>query len=142
MSYVRIYVHLVFCTKNRYPFLKEEIRQDVFQHMKLNAKKKNIWLDSINGYNDHVHCLLALAKDQSISEVTQLIKGESSYWINSQKLCWQKFSWQDDYWARGVGESELKHTRKYIFDQEIHHRKLSFEEEMNVLFDEAKDSTL
>jgi REP element-mobilizing transposase RayT len=138
MSFVRVYIHLVFCTKNRYPFLRDEFRLDIFQHMKSNAERKNIWLDSINGYMDHVHCLIALGKKQSLSEVSQLIKGESSYWINSKRFIDQKFSWQDDYWAMGVGEAGLTKLRKYIFNQEIHHKQISFEEEINVLFDGAK----
>jgi putative transposase len=71
-------------------------------------------------------------------DVAQLIKGESSFWINQQKLTKEKFSWQDDYWATGVSENMLNRTRQYIFNQDIHHRKLSFEDEVKLLFDGAK----
>jgi putative transposase len=66
MSYIRIYVHLVFCTKNRYPFLKAEFSSDLFSHIKSNAIKKELWLDSVNGHLDHVHCLIALRRNHSI----------------------------------------------------------------------------
>lgn len=133
MSWVRIWVHIVFSTKNRVPFLKTtEIRQILFQHIKENARKKDIYLDCINGYNDHVHCLISLGKDQSMSKVVQLIKGESSMWFNKQKLIAEHFSWQDDYWAVGVSESHLSVVRNYIYNQEEHHRIKTFKEEIKV----------
>lgn len=131
MSWVRIWVHLVFSTKNREPYLHQSIRKNVFQHIKQNAKEKNIWLDSVNGYADHAHCLLSLNKDQSISKVAQLIKGESSFWINQNNLIEGKFIWQDDYWAVSLSESHLESTRQYIFNQEEHHRKTTFKEEVD-----------
>ncbi len=131
MSWVRIWVHLVFSTKNRIPYLHQSIRKKVFQHIKQNAKEKEIWLDCVNGFADHAHCLISLNKDQSISKVAQLIKGESSFWINQNKLIEDKFMWQDDYWAVGVSESHLDATRQYIFNQEEHHSKTTFKEEVD-----------
>ncbi|MEX0647561.1 MAG: IS200/IS605 family transposase [Balneolaceae bacterium] len=132
MSWVSIWVHLVFSTKKRMPLLQtKEIRYNMFQHMKENAKEKDIWLDSVNGYSDHVHCLLSLGKEQSISKISQLIKGESSFWINKSQFNANKFVWQDDYWAVGVSESHVKGVRKYIHQQEIHHKKVSFTEEID-----------
>jgi putative transposase len=93
MSWVRIYIHLVFCTKNRVPFLDSpELRKTVFQHIKQNAEAKDIRLDCVNGWNDHAHCLISLVREQTISKVAQLIKGESSYWINQNKLTKLKFT--------------------------------------------------
>ena len=132
MSWVRIWVHLVFSTKNRETFLNsKELRKKVFQHIKQNAKEKDIWLDCVNGYSDHAHCLISLNKEQSISKVAQLIKGESSFWINQNNLIEGKFIWQDDYWAVSVSESHLEQTRQYIFNQEEHHRKTTFKEEVD-----------
>ena len=131
MSWVRIWVHLVFSTKNREPLLNDEIRQQVFQHILENAKAKEIWLDCVNGYIDHVHCLISLSKEQTISKAAQLIKGESSFWINKNKLVKSKFEWQDDYWAVSVSESHLKQIREYILNQEEHHCKKSFQEEVD-----------
>ena len=133
MSWIRIWVHLVFSTKNREPYLNStELRKNVFLHIKQNADEKEIWLDNINGYNDHIHCLVSLGKEQSISKVAQLIKGESSHWINENKLTTSKFLWQDDYWAVGVSESHLDSIRQYIQDQENHHKKMSFNDEIEL----------
>ena len=132
MSWIRIWVHLVFSTKNREPLLiSKELREKVFHHIKNNAGEKDIWLDHINGHNNHIHCLVSLGRDQSISKISQLIKGESSHWINKTNLTKTKFIWQDDYWAVGVSESHLKSIRNYIQNQEEHHRKISFDEEID-----------
>lgn len=136
MSWVNVYVHLVFTTKNRYPFLdSSELRKRVFKHIKSNSSEKGIWLDCVNGFSDHAHCLISLGKEQSISKLTQLIKGESSFWINQNKLTEGKFSWQDDYWAIGVGESYLKKVRSYIHNQELHHLSKSFDSEIDFLME-------
>ena len=132
MSWVRIWVHLVFSTKDRQPFLSpKELRENVFQHIKDNAKAKDIWLDSVNGYQEHLHCLISLNRDQTISKIAQLIKGESSFWINQNHLTKNKFIWQDDYWAVSLSESHFEAIRKYIQEQEEHHRHKSFAEEVN-----------
>ena len=132
MSWVRVYIHMVFSTKNREPFLNsKELCRQVFQHIKKNADEKGIWLDCVNGWHEHAHCLISLGKEQSISKVAQLIKGESSFWINQNKLTENKFVWQDDYWAVGVSESHLQSVRNYIHSQEDHHSKRSFADEVN-----------
>ena len=58
---------------------------------------KGIELDVINGYFDHAHCLICLTRQQTLSDVMKIIKGESAYWINKNKLTTTKFVWQDDY---------------------------------------------
>ena len=132
MSWVRVYIHMVFSTKNREPFLNsKELRKEVFQHIKKNAVEKEIWLDCVNGWQEHAHCLISLGKEQTISKVAQLIKGESSFWINQNKLTENKFIWQDDYWVVGVSESHLKSVREYIHNQEVHHSKKTFTNEVN-----------
>jgi REP element-mobilizing transposase RayT len=129
MSYIKVWIHFVWSTKNRVPYLKDEIRRQVFQHIRENAREKGIHLDFINGYTDHVHCLISLGADQTIEKLMQLIKGESSFWINKNRLCKTKFEWQDEYFAVGVCESMLETARRYIAKQEEHHKTKSFDEE-------------
>ena len=132
MSWVRIWVHLVFSTKNRNPVLfSEEKRRLVFQHIKQNADVKKLRLDCVNGYQEHAHCLISLNKEISISKVAQLIKGESAHWVNENNLLEEKLVWQDDYYAVSVSESHLQSVREYIHNQEGHHGKKSFNEEMD-----------
>jgi len=129
MSFIKVYVHYVWSTKNRVPFLVNAIRFEVFKHIRENARKKNIFIDFLNGYTDHVHCLISLNDDLSIGKIAQLIKGESSHWINSNNLTKEKFEWQDEYLAVGVGDDKIDIVRKYIERQEAHHEKKSFQQE-------------
>jgi len=130
MSHVRIWVHLVFATKNREPFLKKEIRSDVHKHIIENCTNQGIFLKAINGYTDHLHCLVSLGKDQNIAKVSQLIKGESSFWVNKSNLIPGKFAWQDDYFAVSISESQVETVINYIKNQEKHHLKKSFDDEV------------
>ncbi len=131
MSWVRIWIHLVFSTKYNAKLLpSKDLRCKVFEHIKKNANDKGIWLDRCNGYHQHVHCLISLGKKQEISKIAQLIKGESAHWINKNNLIPQKFIWQDDYWAVSVSESHIPAVRKYIDNQEQHHKEITFSEEI------------
>jgi REP element-mobilizing transposase RayT len=101
----------------------------MLQHIRDNARSKAVYLDSINAVAEHVHTLISLGADQSIAKVAQLLKGESSHWINKQGLVRGKFEWQDEYIAVSVSESLVDNVREYIKTQEEHHRKKSFAEE-------------
>ena len=130
MPFIKVYIHFVWSTKNRYPYLdSKELRLKVWNHIRENAKEKGIFIDFINGYNDHCHCLISLGVDQTIQKVVQLIKGESSYWINKNNLTEEKFEWQDEYFAVSVSESILKNVREYIKNQEEHHLRKTFQQE-------------
>ncbi|MGY0407901.1 MAG: IS200/IS605 family transposase [Polaribacter sp.] len=130
MPFIKVYIHFVWSTKNRIPFLEtKETRQKVWTHIKENAKQKGIFIDFINGYTDHCHCLVSLGSDQTIEKVMQLIKGESSYWVNKQKLTQEKFQWQNEYFAVSVSESIIDRVRNYIKNQERHHGRETFQEE-------------
>lgn len=113
--------------------MTDQIRPRIFGHIRENAKAKGIFLDHINGYRDHVHCLISLGTEQTLSGVVKLLKGESSHWINQNQLCQGRFSWQHEYFAVGVGESILEETRKYIRNQEEHHRVKPFDVEFDAM---------
>ena len=129
MPWVKVWIHFVWSTKNHEAYLTDEIRQKVFRHIRENAKLKGIYIDQINGYVDHVHCLISLGADQTIEKIMQLVKGESSFWINKNSLSKFKFAWQDEYFAASVSPSGIAAVRRYIANQEEHHRKTSFKEE-------------
>ncbi|WP_294243568.1 IS200/IS605 family transposase [uncultured Chryseobacterium sp.] len=130
MSFIKIYIHFVFSTKNRYPYLNTlDLRIKVWKHIKENASEKGIFIDMVNGYSDHCHCLISLGSNQNIEKIAHLLKGESSHWINKNQLTKDKFAWQDEYFAVSVSESMIETVRKYIKNQEYHHRRKSFLEE-------------
>jgi putative transposase len=111
--------------------LKKEIRYDVQNHIISNCKDKQIFLQEINGFTEHLHCLLSLGRTRTIANVLQLIKGESSNWINKNKFMPEHFSWQDDYYAVSVSELQVKRVIQYIRNQELHHAKKTFEQEVD-----------
>ena len=129
MSHTKIWIQAVWATKKYQDFLRKEIREDIFFHIKENSKTKGIEINFINGVTDHVHCLIQLTGDQCISKVIQLIKGESSRWINQNKITVRKFEWAHEYFAGSVSESGISRVRDYIRNQERHHAKRTFAEE-------------
>lgn len=133
MSYVKIWIHSVWGTKKQLPFLTDKVKYQVIKHINENAKIKKLYIDSINGYTEHLHSLHTLNADMSVSKAMQLIKGESSHWINKYKITDSKFEWADEYYAVSVSESMLNKVREYIKNQEPHHRKISYSEEVEEL---------
>ena len=129
MPYVRVWIHLVWSTKNREPLLTAELRSRLFEHIQENAKVKEIRLDTIGGYLDHVHALISLGSAQTIARVAQLLKGESSHWVNEHMQTGPPFEWQNDYYAVSVGDTAVDSVRAYIRGQEEHHKKKGFGEE-------------
>ncbi len=102
MSYVRIWVHAVWGTKNREHTLIRTVLPLLLSHIRQNASHKHIHIDTLNGSSDHLHCLLGLNADMTIARTIQLIKGESA----------------------------LHTVRQYVNSQEEHHRKKSYAEEV------------
>ena len=81
MPWIKVWLHFVWSTKDRAPHLEKNIRTKVFDHIRPNAREKGIHIDFINGFLEHVHCLISLGTDQTLERLMQLIKGESSFWI-------------------------------------------------------------
>ena len=131
MPYIKIWIHIIWTTKNRERIITNQIKSKLLKHIRENAKTKNIYIDLINCEPEHVHATISLSSDQTISKVMQLIKGESSNWINKNKLVQGHFEWQDEYIAVSVSESMINKIRDYIKNQEKHHRRKSFAEEYN-----------
>ncbi len=122
-------IHFVWSTKNRKPLISKSLKPLLLEHIKENAKSKAIFIDKINCVEDHIHLLVSMGNEQTISKIVMLIKGESSFWVNKQKLVNEKFEWQDEYFAVSVNESAIDNVRKYIDNQEEHHRVKTFKEE-------------
>ena len=129
-TYHQIWVHLIWATKNRHPHLTKVVRHKVFQYIYSEAEHKGFPLDTINGIDDHVHCLLSLPPKYAVSSVVKHLKGESSKWINDQELTSEYFEWQAGFSAFSVSKTTVPHVRKYIQKQEVHHQTKSFADEM------------
>ncbi|RMH66040.1 MAG: transposase, partial [Calditrichaeota bacterium] len=114
---------------NRKPLIQKDLKFKLYDHIRDNAKKKGIYIDHINGIEDHVHLLISMKGEQSASQIAFLLKGESSHWVNKQKILPTKFEWQDEFIAISVSESIVPKVRKYIQNQVEHHKKTSFMDE-------------
>lgn len=131
MSLLKIWIHAMWAVKNRQPLLVDGTRETLENHIFETSRIKNIVIDTVGGCSDHIHCLLRLSNDQSPNMVLQLIKGESSLWINKKNLVNQKFEWEKEFIAVSIGESQVDQVREYIRNQVEVHTLKSFEEEYN-----------
>jgi len=129
MAFVKIMIHAVWGTKSSTPWLTGDIRPLVIEHIRQNARVKEFFIDRLNGYNDHLHCLMGLNAEMCIAKVMRLIKGGSAFWINKQGLVRPMFEWADEYFAVSVSESVLDKVRAYIDGREVHHEKKTFQQE-------------
>lgn len=127
-SYSALWVHIIWSTKNREPILVPTLRKEVFDIIHILAKEHEIYLDRINGIDDHVHLLVRLRTDQTVSDVVKTIKGNS--WEHFKELPDKYINWQDGFAAFSVSPGNLKAVRNYIDRQQIHHKNKSFTDEL------------
>jgi putative transposase len=129
-SFSQIYIHTVWAVKNREPVLQKSVRIRLFCHIFEQYKNSDFKLIAMGGIENHIHCLIRLPTSKTISEVVKLIKGESSFWLNSTNAINGTFCWQNGYSAFSVSPHRVDHIKHYIHNQEQHHKAVSFEEEL------------
>ncbi len=129
MPYTKVMIHFIWSTKNRKRIISKELKPLLLAHIKENSIAKGIFIDSLNCVQDHIHLLISLGTEQTISKIAMLIKGESSFWVNKQKLIKEKFEWQDEYIGLSVSGPGINKVRQYIADQERHHQKKTYTQE-------------
>lgn len=127
-SLTKIWIHLIFGTKERMPLIIESFEKKLYEHLKQIIEKgfKSL-AASINGTPDHIHMLQN--QNYSIADIAKNIKGNSSHWINQNGFIKNKFVWQTGYSAFSISESMIGEVKKYILNQKEHHKKISFAEE-------------
>ena len=127
-SLSKIWTHLIFSCKDRYPFLSDAtIRSEMHTYLASILKAHNCPTLIVGGVADHVHALFVLSKNESIANIVYELKRSSSKWAKTQGL--RKFHWQSGYGAFSVSESHVERAQAYIARQEQHHRRKTFEEE-------------
>jgi putative transposase len=125
-------MHCVWTTKERRPLIKPELQSRLWPYLGGIARENKMKALLVGGVEDHVHALLSIPSALSVAKSIQLLKGNSSKWIrDSFKEQWG-FEWQEGYGAFSIGISGLDDTTEYIQNQEQHHRKLSFKDELEV----------
>ena len=133
-SLAQIYLHLVFSTKERRPFLQDkDFRQRTHAYLAAICNGHGSTCLVVGGVEDHVHVLCRLSRTHSVSETVKELKRSSSLWIKRESPQVAAFHWQDGYGAFSVSPSHIEALKRYIGDQEAHHRRESFQDEFRRL---------
>jgi len=132
-AFTQLYIQLVFSPKFRENLLHPRFTPELYSYMGgiLNQKKHKPII--INGMSDHIHILIGLNPNLSISDTVGDLKRSSSLFINEKKWLPGNFQWQDGYGAFSYGRSQLDNIYQYILKQEKHHKKMTFREEYTAL---------
>ena len=141
MPYSRILIHFIWSTKNRQHLITKELKPLLLKHIKENSVKKGIYINCLNCVSDHIHLLVSLGNEQTIAKTAMLIKGESSFWVNKQKIIKPKFEWQTEYIAVSIQYNSIATIKKYIANQEEHHKKKTFSKEYDEFMEEIKNGS-
>jgi REP element-mobilizing transposase RayT len=133
MSYVSNHVHIVFSTANRLKLIPEELQPKLWAYMAGIATNHGMHGVAIGGIEDHVHVLLNLGPSLGIAKAVQVLKANSSRWINEHPGV--RFEWQEGYFACSVSRSQVATVRRYIANQREHHRKMDSAQEFELLLE-------
>jgi len=128
-TFTQIHLQCVFAVKYRDAVIGKSWEERLHKYIIAILNNNGHKLLAINSMPDHLHLFFGMRPHQSLSDLMRLVKGDSSEWINSQKLVKGKFRWQEGYGAFSYSKSHTDAVIKYILNQEEHHRKRSFLEE-------------
>jgi len=128
-SLSKVYVHLIFSTKNRERTLREDVRPDLHAYIGGILRDLDSPCIEVNTEPDHAHLLFILSRTHTISDVVGQAKRGSSAWLKTQDRFYSQFHWQNGFGAFSVSQSAVAEVRTYIQSQAEHHKKVSFEDE-------------
>jgi REP element-mobilizing transposase RayT len=128
-TYTQIHIQAVFTVQNRDCIIHSSWKDELHKYITGIVHNNKHKLLSINGMPDHIHILFGFRPSQSLSDLMQDIKGNSSKWINERKFVRGKFSWQEGYGAFSYSKTEIPNIIHYINNQSVHHKRKTFSEE-------------
>jgi len=128
-SLAQLWAHIIFSTKQRYPFLTPEVRPELHAYAATVLRTAGSPAAIINSTADHIHILCVLSKNSSVADLVQEVKTSTSKWIKTKGGILKKFQWQAGYGVFSVSPSLVPAVKRYIADQEKHHRRMTFEDE-------------
>lgn len=142
-SYTGLYYHIIFSTKDHLPLITADVATRLYEYIGGIIRNNDGALIAAGGTDDHIHLLAILSKQQSISDALRIIKTNSSSWIHKEFTTKHQFAWQHGYGAFTVSPSVVDLVKRYIANQQEHHRTVTFQEEFlrflheyNVPYDE------
>jgi REP element-mobilizing transposase RayT len=125
-------LHLVYTTKNRTPWIPAEVHDRLFAYQAGIFKEWESPAIVIGGVEDHLHALFMLSKNQPLKKIVEEVKKGSSKWMKTATGNGD-FCWQNGYAAFSVSQSSVPQVKRYIQNQETHHRKMTFQDELRAL---------
>ncbi|MGH9785378.1 MAG: IS200/IS605 family transposase [Terriglobia bacterium] len=134
-TFTNVAIHALFSTKRRRPFLDLELRFELFPYMGGIITRLKGQPLLINGPSDHVHLLFIQPATLGLSELMEKVKANSSRWVHQRWPERVRFAWQTGYTAFSVSQSQLEAVKNYIRNQEHHHQKRTFQEELVALLE-------
>ncbi len=137
-SLVKNYIHLVWSTKHRYPFIQPPVEAELHDYLGGTCKKLDCPVLKVGGYTDHVHILCLLSKKLPLMDLLEKVKSHSSKWIKSKGEGYENFYWQDGYGAFSVNPREVDTVIHYIANQHAHHNKQGFQDEYRAFLTQYK----
>ena len=128
-SLSKVYIHLTFSTKNRYPFINDAIKEELWKYLGGVCKALECNPIQVGGHNDHIHICCLLSKKIAQVKLVEEVKIKSSKWMKTKGRQYEQFYWQDGYGIFSVNPSEIDIVVNYIKNQGEHHKKYSFQGE-------------
>lgn len=132
-TYTVLRAHVIFSTAHRRPSISEGLQPRLWDYIGGIGRNHAIPIHAVGGTDDHAHILLSVPTTQTIAQVLQTLKGNSSKWINDENLTHERFGWQQGYAAFSVSQSNAETVKAYVLNQPEHHRKRTFEDEFRSL---------
>lgn len=138
-SLSKVYLHIVFSTKNRVDYLKKsDIQKQLYAYLTKIFAAKECLAITIGGHIDHVHILCTLSRTITIAELLRTVKRGTSKWLKTKDESLSGFQWQNGYSVFSVSQSGVDKTRRYIDTQKEHHEALSYKEELVRFFEKYR----
>jgi putative transposase len=128
-SYVALYYHIIFSTRERRPSIDVDLQPRLYEYIGGILRNERGILMAAGGTSDHAHLLAALGRETALSDAVRTIKSNSSRWVHEAHPGKSTFAWQAGYGAFTVGRSGLENVKRYLAGQEEHHRTVTFQEE-------------
>ncbi|MCR6721411.1 MAG: IS200/IS605 family transposase [Chitinophagaceae bacterium] len=132
-TYTQLYIQFVFAVKFRAALIHNTWEDQLYKYITGIVQKRGHKMLQINGMPDHIHLLVGFNPKESISNLIQKIKSNSSLWVNKSRLCNSRFQWQEGYGAFSHSKDSLPNVIRYIENQKSHHKKMSMREEYQLL---------
>jgi REP element-mobilizing transposase RayT len=133
-SHARVWLHVVFSTKNRQAFLKDDdLREEMCKMLGHHVNETGCQVVRVGGWHDHVHILLGFSRTITIAKLIEVIKGETSEWAKKRAPEWARFYWQNGYGVFSVSQSLVEQVIAYIENQGEHHARMTFQDEFRIL---------